>query len=102
MPWVAVAAAEAIDEDDLIEVAAGDRTIVIVRLSDGYFATDGICSHQRARLVDGFVIGGMIECPKHQGRFDVRSGACRGAPASVPLRTYALKVVDGTIHVHVD
>jgi len=49
----------------------------------------------------GYFDGDVIECPVHQGRFDVRTGRVLGAPASTPLRTYAVKVVDGDVYVEV-
>jgi 3-phenylpropionate/trans-cinnamate dioxygenase ferredoxin subunit len=99
MPWIAVADADEIDEEDVIEVEAGGRVLAVYRIKDGYFASDGICTHEHARLADGFVMGKQIECPKHQGRFDVRTGDVKGPPVSVPLCTYPVKVEDGTIHV---
>jgi naphthalene 1,2-dioxygenase system ferredoxin subunit len=42
-----------------------------------------------------------VECPFHQGRFDVRSGAAVGAPAIVPLQTFPVQVVDGRVFVRV-
>ena len=44
--------------------------------------------HGDARLCDGFLEGHEIECPHHQGRFDVRTGAATGAPADVALASY--------------
>ena len=99
MAWVAVAQADELEVEDVIEVTVGDLVLAIYRTTDGYFATDGICTHQRARLAEGLVIGNIIECPKHQGRFDVRDGAAKGPPASAPLRTHPVKVVDGTLQI---
>jgi 3-phenylpropionate/trans-cinnamate dioxygenase ferredoxin subunit len=42
-----------------------------------------------------------IECPKHNGRFDYTSGKALGAPVLVDVRTYATKVIDGTVYVEV-
>lgn len=102
MAWTDVADAEEIEEEDLIEVTVGERTLAIYRLADGYYATDGICTHEYACLADGFVIGNVIECPKHQGRFDIRTGACKGAPVSTPIQTYTTQVVDGKVQVDLD
>jgi nitrite reductase/ring-hydroxylating ferredoxin subunit len=69
-----------------------DLTLALYRTKHGFSATDGICAHELARLGEGFVLGHIVECPKHQGRFDVRSGKAEGAPAHSALRTYALGV----------
>jgi 3-phenylpropionate/trans-cinnamate dioxygenase ferredoxin subunit len=99
MAWVAVAGVDDIEEEDVIEVTVGERVLAVYRTTDGYFATDGICTHARAHLADGLVIGNIIECPKHQGRFDLRDGSPKGPPASVALRTYPVMVTDGRVHV---
>ena len=41
--------------------------------------------------------GRRIECPLHQGRFDVRSGKALSAPVCVDLRTWPLKIENGEI-----
>ena len=99
MTWIPVADADEIEEEDVIEVEVEGRILAVYRTKDGYFAGDGICTHEHAHLADGFVMGNIIECPKHQGRFDVRDGATKGPPVSVPVRTYPVKVEDGTVHV---
>jgi 3-phenylpropionate/trans-cinnamate dioxygenase ferredoxin subunit len=97
MPWIAVADVEDIGEEDVLEVSVGDRVLAVYHAEDGFFVTDGICTHEHAHLAEGFVFGNIIECPKHQGRFDVRTGECKGSPVSVPVRTYPTRIVDGTI-----
>jgi nitrite reductase/ring-hydroxylating ferredoxin subunit len=43
----------------------------------------------------------VVECPYHQGRFDVRTGRALGAPVIEPLATYPVKIVDGRLYVRV-
>ena len=69
------------------------------RTDDRYFATDGVCTHEYAELADGFVMGTIIECPMHNGRFDFTTGEAKGAPACVNLATYPVKVEGGRIFV---
>jgi nitrite reductase/ring-hydroxylating ferredoxin subunit len=59
--------------------------------------TDSLCTHARAHLVDGHLEGCVIECPKHNGRFNVRTGQAVRRPATDPLRTYPVKVVAGRL-----
>lgn len=63
------------------------------------FATQDTCTHGRASLADGYLIGDEVECPLHQGMFNVRTGQPTAAPCTVPLKTYAVDVRDGVIHV---
>ena len=64
-----------------------------------FFASDGVCTHEHTLLADGLVMGHIIECPKHNGRFDYRTGEGKGAPITVDLRTYPVKVEDGTVFI---
>ena len=68
---------------------------------DVYYTTDGHCTHEKTLLCDGLVEDGIIECPKHNGRFDYTSGKALGAPVLVDIRTYPTKVIDGTVYVEI-
>ncbi|MGA2045645.1 MAG: MocE family 2Fe-2S type ferredoxin [Roseiarcus sp.] len=99
--WVDACAAEDIEPEDVIRYDLGDRTFAIYRTEDDrYFATAGLCTHEQVHLADGLVMGSIIECPKHNGRFDFRTGAAKGAPVCVDLATYPVKVEGGRVLVN--
>ena len=75
--------------------------VLLVRAKDGIYAVNGICSHAHARLDAGRLRGHRLICPLHGAGFDVRTGAVLGAPATAPLPSYPIRVVDGRIEVHV-
>ncbi|SFB89914.1 3-phenylpropionate/trans-cinnamate dioxygenase ferredoxin subunit [Polaromonas sp. OV174] len=89
------------DVDDLCPKAVfvEGREIAIYRVGEEFFATDNLCTHGNARLCDGYQENHEIECPLHQGRFDVRSGKALCAPLTVNLKTYSVIAVDGRIRV---
>jgi fatty acid desaturase/nitrite reductase/ring-hydroxylating ferredoxin subunit len=95
--WVPVPGGAKLGPGDAMPFRYADRTYAIYRLADGFFATDGKCTHSGAILAKGLVIDDQIECPAHQGRFDIRSGKATLAPAGADLRTYAAKVEDGVL-----
>ncbi|MCC8935647.1 Rieske 2Fe-2S domain-containing protein [Bradyrhizobium sp. Arg62] len=98
--WVAACTTDALMPEEALRLDRGSRTFVIVRSPEGdYFAIDGLCSHEKVHLADGIVDGGIIECPKHFGTFDYRSGESRALPACVDLRSYEVKVEDGTVFI---
>lgn len=79
-------------------VDVGDRTLVVARLDSGDICVvDGICTHGRTHLADGVLIGDQIECPKHNGRFDLRTGAPCRRPATVPLEAFDVDIEGGRI-----
>lgn len=63
------------------------------------YATQDECTHGRASLADGYLIGDEVECPLHQGMFNVRTGAVTAAPCTLALKTYAVEIRDGVIHL---
>ena len=101
--WVAACGVDEVPLSDVIRWDHGGRTFAIFRSpEDEFFATDGLCTHERVHLADGVVTGGIVACPKHEGRFDYRTGAARGKPACVDLRTYPARVEGGRVMVLVD
>ena len=98
--WIDVAAAADVPDGDVVAARAGDREIALVRLGDALFAIDATCTHGAASLCGGFVEpDGSIECPLHQGRFDVRTGKALCAPLTQDLAVHAVRVVDGRLLV---
>jgi 3-phenylpropionate/trans-cinnamate dioxygenase ferredoxin component len=101
--WIRACAAEDIDEEDLIRFDHQGRTFAIYHAPDGqYYATDGLCTHEQIHLCDGLVMDHVVECPKHNGRFDYRNGKALGAPVCVDLKTYPVKVEGGDVFVAVN
>lgn len=97
--WVEAAIAEAIPEDEVIGVEAGGKDIALYRVAGQFYATDNICTHGHARLCDGFLDGHEIECPLHQGKFDIRDGRAMCAPLTIDVRTYPIRIEDGKVFV---
>jgi 3-phenylpropionate/trans-cinnamate dioxygenase ferredoxin subunit len=96
--WVEVCSVDDIDEEDVIRFDHQDKTYAVYRSADSdFYATDGLCTHERIHLADGLVMDHIIECPKHNGRFDYRSGKAMGAPVCVNLKTYPVKVEAGIV-----
>jgi 3-phenylpropionate/trans-cinnamate dioxygenase ferredoxin component len=100
--WVEVCQAGEIEEEDVIRFDHDGKTYAVYRSPDDtYFATDGICTHEQAHLTDGLVMEYIIECPKHNGRFDYRTGAAKGAPVCIDLKTYPVKVEAGNVFIDI-
>jgi 3-phenylpropionate/trans-cinnamate dioxygenase ferredoxin component len=100
--WVDACAADDIEPEDVIRFDHAGRTFAIYRTEDDrYYATDGLCTHEQVHLADGLVIGTIIECPKHNGRFDLRTGEAKGAPVCVNLRTYKVKAEAGRVMLQI-
>lgn len=101
--WIEACTTDTIPRDDVIRFDHGDRTFCIYRTADDrYYATDGHCTHAKVHLAGGFVMGTIIECPKHNGRFDFTTGQAKGAPACVDLKTHPVKVEAGKVFIRTE
>ena len=100
--WVKVGPLADLGEDDVKRFDLGERTFAIYRAGGKIYATDGLCTHEQVHLCDGLVMDHVIECPMHNGRFDIRNGRALGAPACVDLKTYPAKVESDAIFIQVD
>jgi 3-phenylpropionate/trans-cinnamate dioxygenase ferredoxin subunit len=100
--WIEVAEGDSVDMDDLIRFDHANKTFCIYRIEDGYYATDGICSHEAVHLEDGLVMDDEIECPMHQGIFNIKTGKAISPPACDDLKTYPVKVENGKIYIKVN
>lgn len=100
--FVDVCASDRLRTEDVVRVDHAGHTYAIYRTADGrLYATDGMCTHGNTHLADGMVRGTIVECAKHNGRFDVVTGEPRRPPVCVALRTYPVDEKDGRVRLSV-
>lgn len=100
--WVEVCDASQLGSGDVIRFDHGKKTYAIVRdAGDALYATDGICTHGNTHLADGLVIGKTLECPKHNGRFNLADGSPARAPVCRGLATYPIETRDGKLFLNI-
>jgi len=99
--WVLVGTTDNIEVEDIIRFDHNDKTFCVYKLEDGFYATDGICTHEAVHLEDGLVMDNEIECPMHQGVFDIKTGEAISPPACDDLKTYPVKVEDNNIYIQI-
>lgn len=99
--WIFAINADEVEDEDVMPVEIGDIEIAVYRADGNIYATSDKCTHGDAYLSEGIVVGTVIECPLHQGRFCVKTGNALSAPASGTIKTYETKVDDGKIYVRV-
>lgn len=98
--WIEACDKGDIELEDLIGFKHGGQDYAIYRSPDDeFFATAGHCTHEQVLLDGGLVMDYIIECPKHNGRFDYRTGAAKGAPACINLKTFPVKLEGGKVFI---
>lgn len=101
--WIRACSTEDVEDEDVVPFETSDRQFAIYRSEDGeFYASDGHCTHERTLLCEGLVMDGVIECPRHNGRFDFRSGKALGAPAITDLKTYPVAVDGSDVLIDID
>ena len=58
----------------LARVTRGDLDVLLAHLPDGIVAVDDRCPHMAAPLSIGRLEGCVVDCPLHNGRFDLATG----------------------------
>ena len=90
--WIEICAAADLGREDVIRYDNGQKTYALIRDGAGkLYATDGICTHGNTHLAGGLVKGKIIECPKHNGRFNLEDGSPARFPVCRGLATYPLE-----------
>lgn len=100
--WIDASAEADVPQDDVVAMAVAGRDIALYSVEGQIYATDNVCTHGHARLCDGFLEGHEIECPLHQGKFDVRTGQPTCAPVTEALRSYPVKIEAGRVWLALD
>lgn len=99
LSWVATLPPSALEEHGVAKASANGLNVALYVIEGEYFATADLCTHGAASLSDGFLDGELIECPLHQGTFNVKTGEPVDAPCSVAVRSFPVKLQDGLLHV---
>jgi anthranilate 1,2-dioxygenase ferredoxin subunit len=100
--WQAIGTLDDFAEGEPAAVIAGDRQIAVFRIGDEVFALNDLCTHGHARLSEGYVEDGCVECPLHQGLIDIRTGAARCAPITEAVRAFPIRIVEARVEVNVE
>lgn len=102
LEWHYAIDASEVEDDDVVQVVINNLEIAVYCLDGKFYATEDACTHGQATLSEGVVVGDVIECPIHQGRFCIRTGQPRGGPVSVPLRTFQTKLESNSVYVQIE
>jgi Na+-transporting NADH:ubiquinone oxidoreductase subunit F len=101
--WLEICAAADLEPEDVIRFDHSKKTFALYRNAEGALhATDGICTHGNTHLADGLVKGKIIECPKHNGRFNLEDGSPARAPVCRGLATYPLEERNGRLWLNIE
>ena len=100
MTWVSAGKLDDIEQEGAIRFDHRGRTYAIYRgPDDSVYCTAGLCTHEAIHLADGLVMDFEVECPKHSGAFDYRTGEAIRMPPCINLKTYEAETDGGLVRV---
>ncbi len=96
--WAEIANVADVPEQGTLLVSFGGEPVCLYKIDGRIHATHDTCTHGHASLADGFIVDdGLIECPLHQGTFDIASGRAVGLPCVEDIRVYEVRIEDGKV-----
>jgi len=99
--WMDVSAVDHVPKGDVTAVNVDGKEVALYEVEGNIYATDNLCTHGAARMSDGFLEGSEIECPLHQGKFDVCTGKALCAPLTENIRIYPVKIENNRIFLNI-
>lgn len=97
--FVRVAGVGDVPAGEMLIVQIEGEDVVLANVDGEIYAFAGECTHRGGPLGEGLLEGEEVECPFHQGRFNVKTGAVVDGPPEEPVRTYQVQVEGDDIRV---
>ena len=82
--WTDIIAVERLQTGWVTRVDLDTRKLAVCDTPSGVYASRALCNYGGADMCDGYFDGHAIECPLHQGAFDLRDGTAISPPALRP------------------
>src|SRR5262245_10967226 len=85
-----------------IRVETGELALAVFNVDGEFYVTDDNCTHGPGLLSEGFVEGDVVECPFHNGQFNIKTGEVVSPPCMVPIKTYKTFVENGRVLIEAE
>lgn len=99
--WTTVGRLDQLETLGVLQGMLAGEEVVVFNCDGTLYAINNVCSHAYAHLSEGDLDTDdcTVECPLHGAIFDLATGKPRTLPATRPVATYQVQVVDGTVQV---
>ena len=98
--FVKVASENQITDGSIRPFKVNGIALALANLDGQFYAIADVCTHDGGDLGAGEVVDGCcVECPRHGGKFDLKTGQVKALPPTVPVKTYEVKVEGGDVFV---
>ena len=86
-----------VNPDMPFKATINGEDVAVFQVGEAYYVTQDLCTHGPGSLSEGFVAGEEVECPFHQGRFNIVTGEAIAAPCTIALKTWKACAKGGRI-----
>ena len=92
--FVVVAKVAQLKDNSMINVVAEGEEILLAKIDGEVYALDDCCTHALGMLSMGELHADTceVQCPIHEGRFDLRTGEVTAPPAEEPVPAYVVRI----------
>jgi nitrite reductase/ring-hydroxylating ferredoxin subunit len=91
-----------VPNEQTLTLTINDHSVLVYNVDGEFYATDEACTHAQGTLSAGLLDGEIITCLLHGSCFNVTNGAVVCAPATKPLQTYPVTVVNGIGRIEIE
>lgn len=99
--WHDVADSSQLDPDFPVGVEVNGKPVGLYLHEGQVCAMEDVCPHAYALLSQGFVEGGVVECPLHGARFEIATGKCLNEIGERDLKRYPAKIENGRVVIQI-
>jgi nitrite reductase/ring-hydroxylating ferredoxin subunit len=99
LQFVDVAVARDLAEGRMHAVEVNGERVLLALVEGRPYAMGAICTHERANLDEGSLVGHEVYCPLHFSCFDLRTGEALAPPADRATNVYAVRIEDDRVLV---
>ena len=89
---------DALDEGQIIEVIISGKAIAVAKVDGTHHALANTCPHAGGPLGDGKLKDGVVSCPYHGYKYDLRDGSCKTNPA-LSVQKFEVRIVGDAVCV---
>lgn len=98
--WQDAGPAAEVPDSGAVVRQLGEARVMLTRLDGEIVAVASVCPHAGGPLAEGPCAAGVVECPWHGSRFDLRTGRVLGGPATMKLPIYEVRTTsEGQVEV---
>jgi nitrite reductase/ring-hydroxylating ferredoxin subunit len=84
-----------------VEIEKEGLTLAVFNVDGEFYVLDDLCTHGPGSLSEGYIEGDVVECPFHNGQFNIRTGEVVLPPCMIPMKTYPATVENGKVIIEV-